>query len=154
MSHSGGKQTVQCPNCHTQLMAPARLAGRQVSCPSCATTLTIPGMSVQAPPPAPAPPAREPEPEEYPPPRRRSRAVRTDDDEYDYEDSPRLPGPRKGFRCPFCGSDSAPRVRKQISQTGWVVFVLLLLFCFPLCFIGLLIKEDYRQCYECGMKLG
>jgi hypothetical protein len=34
-----------------------------------------------------------------------------------------------------------------------VVFVVLLIFCFPLCFIGLLISDDYRVCSGCCIKL-
>jgi hypothetical protein len=45
-------------------------------------------------------------------------------------------------------------VRRRISTAGWVVFVALLLFCFPLSIIGLFIKEDYRVCSSCGIKLG
>ena len=58
------------------------------------------------------------------------------------------------FRCPFCQSNELPDVKRRISTAGWVTFVLLLIFCFPLCIIGLFIKEDYRVCSCCGIKLG
>ncbi len=58
------------------------------------------------------------------------------------------------FKCPFCQTESPPLVRQRISTAGWVTFVVLLLFCLPLFWIGLLIKEDYRVCSGCGMKLG
>lgn len=58
-----------------------------------------------------------------------------------------------GFRCPFCQSTVPPRVRHKISTAGWVIFVVLLLVCFPFCLIGLFIKEDYRVCRSCGIKL-
>jgi predicted RNA-binding Zn-ribbon protein involved in translation (DUF1610 family) len=58
------------------------------------------------------------------------------------------------FRCPFCGTDEWPNVNTKVSTGGWVLFVGLLIFCFPLCFIGLLVKEDYRECSSCGVKLG
>lgn len=59
------------------------------------------------------------------------------------------------FKCPYCGFDGMPYVRSKVSGSGWVVFVLLLLFVCPfLCWIGLLIKDDYRVCSCCGMKLG
>ncbi len=41
----------------------------------------------------------------------------------------------------------------RISVAGWIVFAVLLLFCFPLFWIGLLIKEEYRSCYECGVRI-
>jgi hypothetical protein len=59
-----------------------------------------------------------------------------------------------GFRCPFCRSSYPPEVKRKISTAGWVTFVVLLVLCFPLCVIGLFIKEDYRVCSSCGIKLG
>jgi hypothetical protein len=59
-----------------------------------------------------------------------------------------------GFRCPFCHSNVPPEVKSKISTAGWVIFVVLLIACFPLCIIGLFIKEDYRVCRSCGIKLG
>ncbi len=60
----------------------------------------------------------------------------------------------KGFECPYCHTDAYPIVRSRISTAGWVVFVVLLIFCFPFCIIGLFIKEDYRVCSACGIRLG
>jgi len=53
------------------------------------------------------------------------------------------------FRCPHCSSTAPPILAKRIGVTGWVVFFALLIFCFPLCFIGLFIKEEYRMCSWC-----
>ena len=53
------------------------------------------------------------------------------------------------FRCPYCQSAAPPVVAKRIGTAGWVVFFALLIFCFPLCFIGLFIKEEYRMCSWC-----
>jgi hypothetical protein len=58
------------------------------------------------------------------------------------------------FRCPYCQSQSPPIQQQKISTAGWILFVVLLLACFPLCWIGLLIKEDYRTCSFCGLNLG
>ena len=57
------------------------------------------------------------------------------------------------FRCPYCGTAEPPVIARRISTAGWVVFASLLLFCFPLFFIGLLIKEEYRQCSWCRASL-
>jgi hypothetical protein len=54
-----------------------------------------------------------------------------------------------GFRCPHCQSSAPPVIAKRIGAAGWVVFFALLIFCFPLCFIGLFIKEEYRMCSWC-----
>ena len=53
------------------------------------------------------------------------------------------------FRCPHCQSTAPPVVAKRIGTAGWVVFFALLIACFPLCFIGLFIKEDYAMCSWC-----
>jgi hypothetical protein len=69
---------------------------------------------------------------------------------------PPQPAPRlsaTNFRCPHCGTDAPPLVARRISTAGWVVFGLMILFCFPLFFIGLLIKEEYRQCSWCRASL-
>ena len=58
------------------------------------------------------------------------------------------------FKCPYCQSQSPPIQQQKISTAGWVLFVVLLLACFPLCWIGLLIKEDYLSCSFCGLNLG
>jgi DNA-directed RNA polymerase subunit M/transcription elongation factor TFIIS len=61
---------------------------------------------------------------------------------------------RKGFECPYCHTDESPIVDSQISTAGWVIFVVLLIACFPLCIIGLFVKESYRRCSACGIRLG
>jgi hypothetical protein len=66
------------------------------------------------------------------------------------------PSPRqsKGYECPYCHTDEYPIVKKQISTAGWVLFVVLLIACFPLCIIGLFITDTYRICGACGIRLG
>jgi hypothetical protein len=71
-----------------------------------------------------------------------------------YEAPVRQESPQFGFQCPFCKSYGPPIVRKKISTAGWVVFVILLFACFPLCVIGLFITEDYRVCSSCAITLG
>ncbi|HLL16030.1 MAG TPA: LITAF-like zinc ribbon domain-containing protein [Pyrinomonadaceae bacterium] len=53
------------------------------------------------------------------------------------------------FRCPHCQSNAPPVIARRIGTAGWVVFFTLLIACFPLCFIGLFIKEEYRMCSWC-----
>ncbi len=53
------------------------------------------------------------------------------------------------YRCPHCQSTAPPVVAKRIGTAGWIVFFTLLIACFPLCFIGLFIKEEYRMCSWC-----
>lgn len=51
------------------------------------------------------------------------------------------------WRCRHCGWVGVPTMRTQISTGGWVVFGFLLVLCFPLFWVGLLIKD---LSYECG----
>ncbi|MCA1816647.1 MAG: LITAF-like zinc ribbon domain-containing protein [Acidobacteria bacterium] len=57
------------------------------------------------------------------------------------------------FRCPYCHTNAPPVVSTRISTGGWIVFAALLIACFPLCFIGLFIKEEYRRCSWCHAPL-
>jgi DNA-directed RNA polymerase subunit RPC12/RpoP len=58
------------------------------------------------------------------------------------------------YRCPHCMSQFLPRVERRISTGGWITFALLLVFFFPLFWIGLLVKEDVRLCPSCGHRVG
>lgn len=58
------------------------------------------------------------------------------------------------YRCPHCMSQFLPRVERRISTAGWITFALLLVFFFPLFWIGLLVKEDVRVCPSCGHRVG
>ena len=133
--------TVQyhCPACGVELMIATSLRGEKVSCPKCNNITVIPGSAAEGDvllrPRVDhdfAPPVYEP-------------AIA----------SPSQPSrPSVRFRCPYCQSNLPPEVKRKISTAGWITFVLLLFFCFPLCFIGLFIKEDYRVCRSCRITLG
>lgn len=58
-----------------------------------------------------------------------------------------------GYHCPRCSSQMLPKVVKRISTAGWIVFAALMVFFFPLFWIGLLIKEDTRMCPVCNLKV-
>jgi RNA polymerase subunit RPABC4/transcription elongation factor Spt4 len=58
-----------------------------------------------------------------------------------------------GYRCPNCQSAYPPVAEKRISTEGWVVFAALLIFCLPLFWIGLLMKEELRICPMCRARL-
>ncbi len=42
----------------------------------------------------------------------------------------------------------------KTSTGGWVAFFVLLVFCFPLCWIGLLQKDNIWKCGRCYTRLG
>ncbi|MBN1590329.1 MAG: LITAF-like zinc ribbon domain-containing protein [Pirellulales bacterium] len=61
------------------------------------------------------------------------------------------------FKCPFCSHEGPPEIKREMSMGGWVLFIVLLLFCIPLCWLPFVIdgcKEDKRICSGCGAKLG
>lgn len=53
------------------------------------------------------------------------------------------------FTCPFCQYQGPPDHKSKVSSTGWIIFCVLLIFCFPLCWIGLLSTEMKRSCGKC-----
>ena len=60
---------------------------------------------------------------------------------------------RWGDECRHCGCRDEPVARSEISQGGWIVFVIMLLFCTPLFWIGLLMTETYHVCADCGRRV-
>jgi hypothetical protein len=86
------------------------------------------------------------------------------------EDEPRRSRRRDGFRCVHCGSRELPEVLQRTRTEGWVAFVVLSIItvpvivhylgwgAVPLAFLvsslALLMKEDYRVCSDCGIRLG
>jgi hypothetical protein len=78
-----------------------------------------------------------------------------EDDEDDFSDLRRSSRRRRRseYECPHCGCPDEPVSRQQVSPAGWVTFAVMLAFCWPLCWIGLLMNEDYLACGDCGRKL-
>ncbi len=57
------------------------------------------------------------------------------------------------LECPYCKAKAPPFIRSKVSAAGWVFFVVVLILFFPLCWIGLLIRDNYYVCARCGMVL-
>jgi hypothetical protein len=57
------------------------------------------------------------------------------------------------LNCPYCGNRAPAITNTKISTGGWVTFVVLLIVFFPLCWIGFLIREEYRVCSRCGSRI-
>ena len=144
---------VACPHCGGQIANDPRLAGRQVSCPHCKRPLMMPA--------APRPPS----------PVQAIPALPVDSPagggSLNFLDSISQPeaagfsqapqGRGFGIRCPFCGHEGRPSIKKKLSGSGWVLFCILLLFCLPLCWLPFVIdgcKDEERKCRSCGCKIG
>jgi hypothetical protein len=56
----------------------------------------------------------------------------------------------KRFQCDSCGDKSQPSVVPVVSLGGWILFSFLFAICFPLCWIGLLMKNEVKHCAGCG----
>jgi hypothetical protein len=57
------------------------------------------------------------------------------------------------YKCPYCGTNRPPYSTEQISTGGWIVFAVMLLVCFPLFWVGLLMKETHQTCSQCRIRL-
>jgi transposase-like protein len=65
---------------------------------------------------------------------------------------PRRRGSRRWserYECPECGCDEYPYRTTAISETGWILFAVLLVTFFPLFWIGLLMTEPRWVCPDC-----
>ena len=56
------------------------------------------------------------------------------------------------YACPYCRSPYPPLTGTRISTGGWVTFGILLVFFFPMCWLGLLFKTPYQYCGQCGAR--
>ena len=66
----------------------------------------------------------------------------------------RVPAPQPGFACPYCGTHSPPIWKSEVSTIGWIVFAVLFVTTCVFCFIGLFIRDRYRVCSNCKIRLG
>lgn len=57
------------------------------------------------------------------------------------------------IECEYCGSTAAPYKKTEISTAGWITFALLLIFFFPLFWVGLMMTESQWWCADCGRRL-
>ncbi len=81
--------------------------------------------------------------------------VRYRDDEDDDRPLPVRRLRRRGrvCECPNCGAEDVPVERKEMAQEGLIVLIVLLFVFWPLFWIGLLMKQTFLICRECGFKI-
>lgn len=142
-----------CPQCQTRLSVEPKDVGGEVACPGCATIFRA--ARADAPPPPNAGPSRRGKLERLGsgtanPDDRRDEddrpSRRRDDDDYDDRDR----RTRRGG-CRSCGCRETVH-KSEISTAGWITFAILLAMCGPLCLIGLLMKDEFRACADCGRR--
>lgn len=57
------------------------------------------------------------------------------------------------FHCKTCNYWGNAMIVNKISTGGWVMFVVLLFLCFPLFWIGLLMREQKACCPNCRVMI-
>lgn len=142
-----------CPFCKVKIKAGEDRHGAWTRCPKCREPIMVPradGTFETDPFAVTAAPRLEPPPVRYHSAQIPELSPPFAEDEGRYHADERT-----GFQCPFCGSRSWPINRKKISAVGWICFFVLFLFlCWPLCWLGLMLREEHRTCSGCGMNLG
>lgn len=130
----------QCPHCHDEVRIPPDLFGSLVRCPLCYCEFVAPTRFASF---AEAPEqSYQPGSEDYA------------EEKLSVENKRQPDKPAPAFSCPHCGATDQPRITNRISQAGWIVFAILLVFFWPLFWIGLLMKEQVKYCRGCGNYLG
>lgn len=56
--------------------------------------------------------------------------------------------------CPNCNSRAPALVKSEVSTVGWIIFAILLMTTVVFCWIGVLIRDKYRICSYCKIRLG
>jgi len=129
---------VNCPSCGFEGEAPEGTEGQTVLCPDCRYNIPVPGGNGK-----------------------KSNGYRLDDNDDDRPRRSRRSRRRRrsefrygiGSVCRRCGSDAPPIYRSEISVGGWILFVVLLFVFCPISFLGLLMRDEYRVCSDCGVRI-
>ena len=143
--------TVTCPACRASLDVSAFAPGNKFAC-DCGQKMRLPpasGNRTELAYPDDIPVVDE---DTEPSGRRRSR----DDDDDDDRDRRRGRGRRyrrdERVYCRRCDCRVWTRYRKRMSQTGWILICVGLLF-WPLIIVGVFMTEEVEECEDCGRVL-
>lgn len=150
---------VHCPNCQTKVGVGDEFIGQRIRCGACNAFFSVATSgSAQEGPASYAPQnSQSPNfsaPPFAPPTKTASTApniVQTDT--AGFSSAPQEFLPNVGTQCPYCRSSAGVYATEKISTAGWVVFAIMLALCWPLFFIGLLMKETEYRCRHCAAKI-
>ena len=152
-----------CPRCRTIMQTDVDKVGYDVACPHCAHRFriveseqpTTAPNSATAPSPGPMGGA---EAATIPPQKGigkpASPATSPAGHTYGAAASPPAGGTSTGYACPYCQTTAPPIWKSEVSQVGWIVFAILLVTTCVFCFAGLFIRDKYRVCSRCKVRLG
>lgn len=141
-----------CPTCGARLEAENHCTGQKHACPQCEQRLQVP-----APPPSRdnktvlGKPLAQDNKTILGKPFREPVVLEVAEDEDDRRS--RRKRHHSSFECPRCGSREKPEIRKETAAVGWILFVVLLLFFFPLCWLGIFMRETWEVCWACGHRV-
>lgn len=129
--------SLSCPVCKKPFTIDSNFSGQKLACPSCGQRIQVP---------------------EVPKPSDKTMlAVENPGFELLPDTPPPFippdkPPPFRRQHCRICGSMRHPYVHKEIGTTGIAMIIILLVLFFPLFWIGLLIKDEFLVCPDCGNK--
>ena len=148
-----------CPRCSTVMQTGSDKVGYDVACPHCAHRFRLiepdevsagPSSSGSAEAPT-MPPVSSPMPKQ-PMPAYEPQTFQPSPSGTNLTRVASVPG-SVPYSCPYCQTHAPPIWKSEVSQIGWIVFVILLLTTCVFCFAGLLIRDRYRVCSQCGIRL-
>ncbi len=155
------KVRFSCPRCKTIMQTAAEKVGYDVACPHCAHRFRLieqdnPSVADRANETT-LPPANSPLSGKQLPPKESSSVASMEANPYAAPVAHVVPGalPAGGaYSCPYCQTTSPPLWKSEVSQVGWIVFAILLVTTCVFCFAGLFIRDKFRICSKCRVRLG
>lgn len=127
--------TFACPECRREHDWADDWAGDSVDCPACGELITLPRARRD-----------DRDDDRYEDRDRDDRRRRFDDDDY------RRDGSRRKITCSRCDFTGRPEVVKEMAENAWL-FIVLGIFFWPLLIFGLLMKDTWETCPDCGKRL-
>ncbi len=152
-----------CPRCRTVMQTGAEKVGYDVACPHCAHRFRLvepenPSNQLGSSPvsdrdAATLPPMRSPASDRTLPAKPPVIKPAVDHSAYGNQAVNTNPGTGT-YACPYCGTNSPPIWKSEVSTIGWIVFAVLLVTTCIFCWVGLFIRDQYRVCSRCRVRLG